>query len=134
VLLGADRISPEGDVSNKIGSLSAAVMAKRTDRQASAKVVVVSDTDKIVGENIEPGGQKAEMHPASELMDAWAERTRTTLKEKVEQGSVEVFGEWFEWVPAQYIDAYVTDGAVYGIGDLKNFSREIGELSQRILT
>ena len=58
VLLGADRISAEGDVSNKIGSLAAAVSAKGvgiddgSPANTAPVVVVVSDVDKIVPEGM----------------------------------------------------------------------------------
>jgi methylthioribose-1-phosphate isomerase len=45
LLLGADRISASGNVSNKIGSLAAAVCIKTLNPKA--QVVVVSDADKI---------------------------------------------------------------------------------------
>ena len=135
-LLGADRISSGGDVSNKIGSLGVAVMARR---EAGARVVVISEVDKIVAGD---GGKKSEIeahedvevHPASELTEAWAEEMNTELKEMIHEGTVKVFGEWFEWVPAEYIDAYVTEQGVLGTGDVEEFSRKIEKLGRNILT
>jgi len=121
VLLGADRISTSGDVSNKIGSMSAAVMAKREE---GVKVVVVSEVDKIVATDMREGEGEVESHPASELMSAWAEDTRKGLDNRMEEGRVEVFGEWFEWIPAEYVDVYVTERGVLVARDVQDFSRQ----------
>lgn len=93
-LLGADRIKVSGEVSNKIGSLSLAAMA-RSGRQT--RVVVVSDVDKIVAPEVEGESEEVEVHPPAEMMGAWAEESREGLGVDLEDGSVEVFGEWFEW-------------------------------------
>jgi translation initiation factor 2B subunit (eIF-2B alpha/beta/delta family) len=114
-------------VSNKIGSLCAAVMAKREE---NVRVVVVSEVDKIVATDMEEG--VVETHPASELMGAWAEQTRNGLEAKVEEGVVEVYGEWFEWVPAEYVDVYVTEIGELRTEDVEEFSRKIGELKGKI--
>jgi translation initiation factor 2B subunit (eIF-2B alpha/beta/delta family) len=145
VLLGADRISPEGNVSNKIGSLAVSMMAatirsseERTPIWPSIirypRVLVVSDSDKIVAANKGEAEESPEMHPASELMDAWAEETRMTLDGNFERGTVEVFGEWFEWVPAQYINGYVTEEGRLYLDQVQKISREMGELKERFLT
>jgi methylthioribose-1-phosphate isomerase len=113
VLFGADRISSTGDVSNKSGSLAAAICAKQQNKDVA--VVVVSDIDKIAPpatEEYEP-----EYHPSRELSSAWAPDTRNKLEE---QGNVEVFGEWFEWVPAGLVDAYVTELGVLELEDVES--------------
>ncbi|KAF2689877.1 nagb/rpia/CoA transferase-like protein [Lentithecium fluviatile CBS 122367] len=134
VLLGADRISTAGDVSNKIGSVALAAMTRCLDVVEAAEVVVVSDVDKIVADGI--GGEEAEVHPASELTGAWAEGTSEALGAKLGEGtgggSVTVFGEWFEWVPAAYVDAYITEEGRLDRADVKAFGRKIGELRERI--
>ncbi|KAH7384546.1 hypothetical protein BKA66DRAFT_462387 [Pyrenochaeta sp. MPI-SDFR-AT-0127] len=125
VLLGADRISSNGDVSNKIGSLVAALCAKQLNKNVA--VVALSDADKIAppGQDIET----MERHPASELTSAWSPVARNTLEGNA---SVEIFGEWFEWVPAVHIDAYITELAVLGTKDVEKLAKEIGELEQYI--
>lgn len=75
VLLGADPISSDGDVSNKIGSLVAALCAKHQNQDVL--VVAVSDIDKIAAPGMEE--KTIEMHPAHELSSAWALDTRNQL-------------------------------------------------------
>lgn len=128
VLLGADRISAAGDVSNKIGSLAAALCVKRRNR--AAQVVVVSDEDKIVAGGMEEG--EKEVHPGSEMTEAWDDETRRNLSGRVEAGGVEVFGEWFEWVPSKYVDGYVTENGTLDTEGVEKVAAEIGELQQSI--
>lgn len=133
VLLGADRIAPSGDVSNKIGSLGVAVMARQEQAGTRAQVVVISEVDKIAANDAHGTGENVEVHPASELMGAWAEETRKNLGGKMEKEAIDVFGEWFEWVPARYLDVYVTDNGVLSTGDVEAFSQKIADLSDKIL-
>ncbi|KAF1911083.1 hypothetical protein BDU57DRAFT_552322 [Ampelomyces quisqualis] len=125
VLLGADRISSTGDVSNKSGSLAAAICAKQQNKDVA--VVVVSDVDKIAPPAIQE--HASEHHPSRELSSAWAPDTRNRLED---QGNVEVFGEWFEWVPAGLVDAYVTELGVLELDDVERMAREIQELDEYI--
>ncbi|KAJ4359455.1 uncharacterized protein N0V89_000008 [Didymosphaeria variabile] len=128
VLLGADRISASGDVSNKIGSLAAAVCIKSLN--AKAQVVAVSDADKIVAKGVEEGQKEA--HPDSEMMEAWGDETRRKLQGRIDNGSVEVFGEWFEWVPAEYVDGYVTEYGTLDAKGVESIAGEVGELKEKI--
>ncbi|KAH7093173.1 hypothetical protein FB567DRAFT_433781 [Paraphoma chrysanthemicola] len=125
VLLGADRISFKGDVSNKIGSLAATMCAKQQSK--SAKIVVLSDSDKIAM----PGGdmENHEIHPPSELSAAWSEETRRTLEGTA---NVEVFGEWFEWVPAGLVDVYVTEKGRLAVEDVVALANEVKTLDETI--
>lgn len=125
VLLGADRISAGGDVSNKSGSLAAALCAKQLNKDVA--VIVVSDIDKIAAPESE--AHVPESHPSRELSSAWAPDARNKLEE---QDSVEVFGEWFEWVPAKYVDSYVTEYGVLELSDVERVAREIQELDEYI--
>ncbi|KAJ2895965.1 hypothetical protein MKZ38_006012 [Zalerion maritima] len=64
VLLGADRISETGAVSNKIGSLPAVLTAKHVSKEI--KVVVLGESEKVAsGEGVE------EENAAAEIVDAW---------------------------------------------------------------
>ncbi|KAK7186458.1 translation initiation factor eif-2b subunit family protein [Paraphaeosphaeria sporulosa] len=128
VLLGADRISASGDVSNKIGSLAAAVCIKTLNPKA--QVVVVSDADKIVAKGVEEG--EKETHPASEMLEGWGDETRRDLAARIVDGNVEVFGEWFEWVPAEYVDGYVTENGTLDTSGVEKVAEEIGELREKI--
>ncbi|KAJ4295536.1 hypothetical protein N0V90_007549 [Kalmusia sp. IMI 367209] len=128
VLLGADRISAKGDVSNKIGSLAAAICVKAMNPKA--QVVVVSDGDKIVAPDAEEG--EKEVHPDSEMMEAWGDDTRREVAKRIEGDGVEVFGEWFEWVSAGYVDGYVTEKGTLDTGGVEKAAAEIGELKRQI--
>jgi translation initiation factor 2B subunit (eIF-2B alpha/beta/delta family) len=125
LLLGADRIASCGDVSNKSGSLAAALCAKH--QNPSVTIVVVSDTEKIAA----PGREEheAESHPAHELSAAWTPDTRNMVEGKA---NVDVYGEWFEWVPARLVDVYVTEAGVLELGDVERVGREVGELDEYI--
>jgi translation initiation factor 2B subunit (eIF-2B alpha/beta/delta family) len=125
VLMGADRISSTGEVSNKSGSLAAALCAKQQNKDVA--VVVVSDMDKIAAPGLEQ--HSTEHHPSRELSSAWAPDTRNKLEE---QNNVDVFGEWFEWVPPKFIDAYVTELGVLGLDDVERAAREIKDLDEYI--
>ncbi|KAL1594606.1 hypothetical protein SLS60_010367 [Paraconiothyrium brasiliense] len=128
VLLGADRISASGDVSNKIGSLAAAMCIKSLNPKS--QVVVVSDADKIVATGAVEGPKEA--HPESEMMDAWGDALRRDLQGRIDNGSVEVFGEWFEWVPAEYVDGYVTEHGTLDTEGVESVAGEVGELREKI--
>ncbi|KAF1957142.1 nagb/rpia/CoA transferase-like protein [Byssothecium circinans] len=123
VLLGADRISATGDVSNKIGSLAAAVSTKVLN---GGLVVVVSDADKIVAPGVQHG--EAELHPKSEVMTAWNDKTRRDL----EKYDVDVFGEWFEWVGSRFVDAYITETGILDTRGVQEVAAKVGELKEKI--
>jgi translation initiation factor 2B subunit (eIF-2B alpha/beta/delta family) len=125
VLLGADRVSSTGDVSNKTGSLAAAMCAKQ--QNPNVTLVVVSDIDKIAASGLEE--HAPERHPPRELSSAWTPDTRNQLEDR---SNVEVFGEWFEWVPAKLVDVYVTELGVLELGDVERVAREIQELDEYI--
>lgn len=128
ILLGADRISASGDVSNKIGSLAAAVCIKTLNPKA--QVIVVSDADKIVAKGTKE--VMKETYPNNDMMEAWNDETRRDLVGRIDNGSVEVFGEWFEWVPAEYVDGYVTENGTLNTEGVERVSEEIGELREEV--
>ena len=120
VLLGADRISAAGDVSNKTGSLAAAVCANAFGRP----VVVVTETDKIAP----PGGMQAhgvEEGPREEVVAAWRRDVRDGLD------AVEVRNVVFEWVPASFVDVYVMETGVVGREEIGRLSERKAELERR---
>lgn len=125
VLLGADRISSTGDVSNKIGSLSAAVCAKQLNPKAH--VVVLTDVDKIAVLGLEE--PSAEHHPVHELSKSWRENSRSSIEE---DETVKIFDEWFEWVPNELVHTYITDMGTLTLNDVRNISGELGKLHQSI--
>lgn len=126
VVLGADRISASGDVSNKIGSLSVAACAKYCTEKV--KVVVLSEIDKVVADREEEG--EREVHHDSEVTDAWPREVRDGL----EAGDIkiDVLGEWFEWVPKELVDVYVTERGVLSREEIGQCAEEIRVLEKRI--
>lgn len=128
LLLGADRISCSGDVSNKIGSLAAALCVKSLNPKS--QVVAVSDVDKIAPSGIEE--EDKEIHPHNEMVEAWGDETRRDLAVRIQNGSVDVFGEWFEWVPAEYVDGYVTENGTLDTEGVAKVAGEMGTLKEKI--
>jgi translation initiation factor 2B subunit (eIF-2B alpha/beta/delta family) len=103
VLLAADRISGAGDVSNKIGSLPAAICAKTLS--PSAQVVVVSETDKIA----RPGAMEEhadEENEFQEVTQAWHGAA------EFEPKKVRVRNVYFEWIPSKWVDLYICETGV----------------------
>lgn len=122
-------------MSNKIGSLASAVCAKTLS--PSTRVVVVSDGDKIAAPGI--GHAEVEKHPSSEMTGAWKDETKIGLgfeqdedKAKDGTGRVEVFGEWFEWVPKEYVDVYVTETGILDREVVGRMAAAISELEGKL--
>ena len=108
VLLGADIIDGQGNVSNKTGSLPAVLAAKHV---SAAKIVVVADTDKIT-----PFPVEHEKNDASEVTRAWG-RGRDV--------DATVENVYFEWVDAALIDAYVTERGPLTTADIQNLAQGV---------
>ncbi|KAI0168908.1 nagb/rpia/CoA transferase-like protein [Hypoxylon sp. FL1284] len=124
VVLGADRISSGGDVSNKIGSLPAVLSQRHV--APDARVVILSETEKIASPGSMEEHQSEENSPA-ELTQAWRsnvpggdviERASAAFGNDAGRGRVRVRNAYFEWIPAQFIDAYVTDEGLWSVEDI----------------
>jgi translation initiation factor 2B subunit (eIF-2B alpha/beta/delta family) len=118
VLLGADRISESGDVSNKMGSLAAVLCAKQLS--PSVKVVVVTESDKIA----KPGGMAehaVEKNDEGEVVEGWDDGARRLYRD-MKSEDVVVENTYFEWVPATYIDAHVTERGVLDVEQIRAIS------------
>ncbi|KAI1326769.1 translation initiation factor eIF-2B subunit family protein [Xylariaceae sp. FL0255] len=126
VVLGADRVSSAGDISNKIGSLPAVLTARHVS--PATKIVILSDTDKIAG----PGSMqehKSEENDASELSQAWEGVARGA--EALGTDRVVVKNPYFDWVPADLIDVYVTEQGIWTADKIKEQSAWIGKETDR---
>jgi translation initiation factor 2B subunit (eIF-2B alpha/beta/delta family) len=127
LLLGADRVSSEGDVSNKMGSLAAALGVKTLSK---ADVVVVSESDKIA----RPGGirdHKEEDNDAEEVVSAWPQDVRRQLDTVV--GDRLAFRNiYFEWIPKQFINTYVTEEGVLDADRIRAISEMKGRLEDEL--
>ncbi|KFX93396.1 hypothetical protein O988_06846 [Pseudogymnoascus sp. VKM F-3808] len=132
VVLGADRVTGEGDVSNKTGSLAAAGLAGVVGN--GCKVVVVCCEEKIMGDGgggeglAEAEAEGGEENEASEVIAAWPARA----KEVGELEGVKVRNPYFEWVPRRFVDVYVTEKGEVGVDGLEKVAWERAKLEERL--
>ena len=140
LLLGSDRISSSGAVSNKVGSLPAVLSAKHIS--PAVKVIILSEFEKVA----EPGGvddHPAEENDYNEVVQFWG----VVGLEGIDLVEDYIFGEqvnrdtnvsvsaknfYFEWVPPNLIDAFVCEEGVLGPGSIKERSQKIGREIDRI--
>ncbi|GAO14641.1 uncharacterized protein UV8b_05291 [Ustilaginoidea virens] len=133
VLLGADLIDRHGNVSNKTGSLPAVLAAKHVSRDA--KVVVVSETDKVSPLDHDPRARQEEENDPGEVVGAWAE-AGLRWPERQEPGrgggggGVRVRNVYFEWVPRALVDYYVTEEGVAKAEDVMRWAEDVGRRSE----
>jgi len=129
VLLGADRISEEGDVSNKTGSLAAVLCAKEVSRDV--KVVVVSEIEKVAG----PGKKedhKEEDNDVSEVTRQWPSGAGFEAKFEQWEKAIKVRNVYFEWVPAKHIDYYVCEIGIFNVEQIKNQSGHVARMEDEM--
>lgn len=143
VLIGADRIAETGAVSNKTGSLPAILSAKHVSPKA--KVVVVSETEKVAT----PGAASAhvvENNNPTQLTRAWtagfnSERIRNAAGTIPSGGSdrgdndaveVHVRNVFFEWVPPDLVDVYITERGRLTVADIAKHSGVLGAEEERL--
>lgn len=143
ILLGADRISSVGDVSNKTGSLPAVLSTRHVSPEA--KVVVLSEVEKVAGPGT-PSEHAAEDNEPSELMAGWtgslavkgADAIGACLRNVDSEGSevgtplVKIKNIYFEWVPSRLVSVYITDEGVWSAADVKKRSDWVGAETHRL--
>ncbi|KAI0026228.1 translation initiation factor eIF-2B subunit family protein [Xylariomycetidae sp. FL0641] len=123
VIIGADRISASGDVSNKVGSLPAILSARHT----GCPVVVLSETEKIAPSgHVEP---KAEENDPSEMTEKWQgvpgiQAVESELQ-KPSQSRLAVRNVYFEWVPSEMITITATEEGLLKTKQIKKYSEKI---------
>lgn len=128
VLLGSDRISERGDVSNKMGTLAAVLCAKQLS--PSVKVVALSASDKIA----KPGGMDehvVESNDVEEVIEGWDEETRKLYLDMRSENLV-VENVYFEWVPANFVEVHVTEKGILDGEQIQDISREKEKLEKGI--
>lgn len=131
LVFGGDKVLPNGDVSNKIGTLAAAILSKALN--ASCKVVALFTTNKITGSGSDSEHMKIEYNNPKELTDAWPVSYRQRLKENQENGyQVEVKNGYFEWVPAKYVDQHISEAGPLAKENIIRLAEESEELEKRI--
>jgi translation initiation factor 2B subunit (eIF-2B alpha/beta/delta family) len=130
LLLGADEIAEDGSIKNKIGSLSAALCAKRLGVVKS--VVVVSESDKITwkeGRKLQSKGVE-EANNTDEVTNTWDTVSASRLNK---YGSrLEVLNYYFEWVSADFIDAYITEQGVLSKDGIFEIAKKNHDMERRL--
>lgn len=132
LVIGADRISSSGKVSNKVGSLPAVLSAKNVN--PGIKVVVLSEIEKIA----EPDGTSepvVEDNDPNEVINAWKSNgvkgfdviSKELKKEKGDHAGIAVRNIYFEWVPAEFIDAYICEEGSWDTSRIQARSQWVGE-------
>lgn len=126
VLIGADLINKEGDVSNKTGSLPAVLAAKHISPKA--QVIALSEKEKILPFKA-PGHEDNDFQ---ELIGAWGD---VVPQEKADNiAHVNVKNVYFEWVAASLIDCYVTEEGVTSSDGIGNWAHDVQSRADRFFT
>lgn len=141
VLLGADRISASGCVSNKTGSLPAVLSAKYVN--PDVKVLVLSGLDKVAGpeDGENDHGNEQEYNDSVEITASWVgscvrgvnmleEGIRGSLP-KTANCRVNVRNVYFEWVPSELIDGYLCEKGVCSVSDIQQKALQVKKETER---
>ncbi|KAI6302884.1 hypothetical protein MCOR07_003945 [Pyricularia oryzae] len=148
VVIGADRISASGAVSNKTGSLPAILSARHVAGQRGGhqevRVVVVSESDKIAPPD-DPSEHVVEDNGGEQLRRAWAadfnservkgaaeQLSRFAVDGAVNGIKVSVSNIFFEWVPPELIDSYISERGVLCVEEIVDTSMALWESIDRI--
>ena len=99
VIVGADRIAKNGDVANKIGTYSLAVLAKHH----GLKFMVVAPTSTIDWDTADGDGISIEYRDHKELLNDYFQR---------DDSVIDAWNPVFDMTPANLIDAIVTEKGV----------------------
>lgn len=129
-LLAADRIYPNGDVSNKIGCLSAALSMRY---HGGKETIVISTTDKISARD--ERCSSFEENDEWEVSTAWREKDVTFDSRKGgeednndgDEDGVEIMrvrNVYFETVPKDLIDVYLTEKGTLDVTEIEEKSKE----------
>lgn len=143
VLLGADRIAASGAVSNKTGSLLAVLSAKYVC--PAARVVVLGESDKVAPPG-RPEDHVVEENDPSQISRAWRHdcngprvRSGAAVCERIGPGTaaggvaVEIRNVFFEWVPANLIDVYITESGGWTVQEIWERSWKLDAEEKRLL-
>ncbi|KAI9760546.1 MAG: hypothetical protein M4579_001631 [Chaenotheca gracillima] len=129
ILLGADRISSEGDVSNKMGSLPTVVVAKMVSPQV--KVAILSEAEKIAPPQDRGSVEREEEdNDVEEVTRGWP--FSQDRKQALLENDVKVRNVYFEKIPAKLIDAYICEDGVLSVGEIERRSQQIADLEGKI--
>ncbi|KAL4784434.1 hypothetical protein BJX76DRAFT_327357 [Aspergillus varians] len=139
ILLGADRISRSKGVSNKTGSLPVVLSAKHVS--PAAKIVVLSELEKVNGENGMIDDETHEDNDPGEVLDPWKnqgvkgvdiiEAFAGAAQAQDSSSSVEVRNVYFEWVPLSLVDAFVSGEGILNDARIHEKANQQEELASR---
>ncbi|KAI9926117.1 hypothetical protein MW887_004579 [Aspergillus wentii] len=142
LVLAADRIAADGSVSNKTGSLPAALSTRHMS--SSGEVVVVSEKHKVAMQTCDGEAHIVENNDSSEVMEAWEQNETVKGLETVQdsldmdgsvctiqQPTVDIQNVYFEWVPPTLIDAYICEDGVKVPSDFQKQSLWVKEQCER---
>lgn len=127
VLLGADRISSSGDVSNKRGSLAVTLCAKALSPNVEAVIVSESDKIAIPGTMDEHAEESNDPHEVTDLWDLPGLRRGDKPLEHCK-----ILNGYFEWVPSKWIDAYICEIGTLSKQDIMTISRRTEEMEKEV--
>ncbi|CAG8957250.1 hypothetical protein HYFRA_00009452 [Hymenoscyphus fraxineus] len=132
LLLGADKVLPDGSVSNKIGSLTAAIVAKKNP-ESKCKVLALYQSDKITDSSFEGGHLKIESNDPSELMESWPSKCTEDIVGAQKAGwQVGAKNRYFEWVPKALVDAHITERGLLSQDDIGRIGNEARVLEEEL--
>jgi translation initiation factor 2B subunit (eIF-2B alpha/beta/delta family) len=121
LLLGADKVLPNGDVSNKIGSFTAAIVARTLN--PACKVLALHETDKIVSYDSGSDHEKVEYNDSGEVTVSWPRAGVESIMKSQEAGwNIQVKNAYFEWVPENFIDAHISEEGIMTTEDVGRIS------------
>ncbi|KAI1353878.1 hypothetical protein F5Y01DRAFT_275614 [Xylaria sp. FL0043] len=131
LILGADRISSAGDVSNATGSLPAVLSARHV--APDVKVLVLSDVEKI-SRPIPMDVYIPKQNSPREISKAWtvdgAEDIGDALNSR--DPRIAVKHDLSEWVPGSLIDLYINNRGIWDLEMVQTFSGLVGEKYEQV--
>jgi translation initiation factor 2B subunit (eIF-2B alpha/beta/delta family)/8-oxo-dGTP pyrophosphatase MutT (NUDIX family) len=128
LLLGCDGINPSGGAVNKAGSLLLALAAK----QCKIPVLIATEVAKSQVASLPNENPGVEANTAIEYEEAEASELLAALPGDVELEGTHVRNVYFEEVPAELIDAYLTEFGVLDLKDMKTTTAQRNEILQGI--
>lgn len=131
LVLGGDKVLPNGDISNKIGSLSMAIVAKAVNPKCH--IIATFDTSKITASSFEGHNARGEDNSELEMISAWPKGLFEEIQ--VQQNlnfRVEVKNAYFEWVPAKWINTYISEEGVLSVADIEMIGKQSKELEDNV--
>jgi len=130
VIFGGDKVIPNGNVSNKIGSCAAAITAKAL--KPACKVVALFETDKITGSGFDSEYLTVESNDETDVTRSWPKDVRIKVQRNDQDTKIRVKNQYFEWVPAKYVDAHITEQGILPVEEIARLGIETVELEKRL--